>query len=295
MTDKGQALSLSMLGLVGSGKTTYLVALWAIVKNADEDSPLALRGPLPDATAYLDQGAHRLLAGEAVRRTSYDTGEDVRLNLTLDSRPLVLNQLDVSGETIREAIAARALPRIVHERVAHSDGVLLFVHPDKVVQPFTIPETHVLAQAAGQPPEDEHEDEDEPLVPPDDDTVRRSAPTAVQLVDLLQVAARAADRRLPIAVVVSAWDEVESDDPHARPRAWLSAAMPLLAQFLGNNADALPSEVFGVSAQGGDYEEAGVSEALAQRAVPERVRTVGPEGSGNDLALPLRWLLRSRP
>jgi len=292
VTDQAQALSLSMLGLVGSGKTTYLVALWAIVKNADEDAPLALRGPLPDATGYLDQGAHRLLAGEAVRRTNYDTGEDVRLELTLDSWPLVLNQLDVSGETIQEAIVARELPRVVHERVARSDGVLLFVHPDKVARPFTIPETHVLSEAAGQTPEDE--DEDEPLVPPDDNLVRRSAPTAVQLVDLLQVAAGAAERRLPVAVVVSAWDEVEADDPHARPRAWLSSSMPLLAQFLDNNADHLPNEVFGVSAQGGDYEAPGVAEALAQRAVSERVRTASPDGPGNDLAVPLRWLLQSR-
>lgn len=292
MTEPARALSVCMLGLPTSGKTTYLVALWAIVKNAEDGDPLTLRGPLPPATAYLDEGVHRLLAAEAVRRTHRDSGEDVELDLALDAEPLVLRQLDISGETLEHAMETRAMPKVVHDRIAGSDGVLLFVHPDKIVRPFTIAEAHRLSQQMGEPPEDDAVPE--PLVEPDDAAVRRSAPTAVHIVDMLQVAASAAGKRLPVAVIVSAWDSVEADDPDATPRPWLEGAMPLLAQFLENNADDLPHEVFGVSAQGGDYDEPGKSAVLAEQDLGQRVKTVGPDGAGNDLAVPLRWLLQSR-
>lgn len=287
-------LSVCMLGRPSTGKTTYLVALWAVAKHAGADGAVALRGPLPPATSYLDRGAHHLLGAEPVRRTNRDTGEDLTLDLLLDGKPFRLDQLDVAGETIGAALVSRIIPKVLHERVAAVDGLLLFVHPDDVIRPFTIPEAARLSELAGDEPAPVCP---EPLTPMDDEQVREAAPTAVQLVDLLQIASSIAGRTLPVAVIVSAWDSVEKTHAGREipgPREWLREAMPFLSQFLENHDHDLPSEVFGVSAQGGDYDEPGTADVLCQQEIADRVRVAGPGGMTRDLADPLRWLLRSR-
>ena len=65
--------------------------------------------------------------------------------------------------------------------------------------------------------------------------------------------------RLPLAIILSAWDRVSPPAP--APAAWLAGQMPLLEQFLGAHAQRLPHAVFGVSAQGGDF-AAGLDDGL---------------------------------
>lgn len=291
MTVLGPALTVCMLGRTSSGKTTYLSALWALLKDAEPGASFTLRGALPAATAYLDLGAHSLLAAEPVPRTARDTAEDVSLELLLDGEPLELDQLDVSGETVEAGLVDRGLPRALMERLGEAHGLLLFTHPGDVVRPFTIPEGERLVRAAGEVGVMGREPE--PLAPMDDQQVRRAAPTAVQLVDLLQIASSAAARQLPVALIVSAWDLVPMGSQPIEPRAWLSRAMPLLGQFLDNHREDLPSRVFGVSAQGGDYADGDVALALSQQSISKRARVVTDEGVSNDLAEPLRWFLRS--
>jgi hypothetical protein len=60
---------------------------------------------------------------------------------------------------------------------------------------------------------------------------------------------RETETKMRLAVIISAWDVVKANIPAA---VWLERRLPLLSQFIRTNPDRTASEVFGVSAQGGD-------------------------------------------
>jgi hypothetical protein len=106
-------------------------------------------------------------------------------------------------------------------------------------------------------------------------------------VDLLQNALRifAREREMRVAVVVSAWDEV---DEQSSPAAWLERSLPMLDQFLRANVGELAYRVYGVSAIGGKLED---SERLALTPSPSsRVRVHIDSEMQRDLTLPLEFL-----
>ncbi len=56
-----------------------------------------------------------------------------------------------------------------------------------------------------------------------------------------------------IAIVLSAWDKVEEEGQS--PERFVGERLPLLKQYLDSGADGWQWKVYGVSAQGGDYEK----------------------------------------
>ena len=127
----------------------------------------------------------------------------------------------------------------------------------------------------------------------------RMAPTQVQVLELLQLLRvpplDVGPRRL--AVMLSAWDKAREEG--LAPVAYLEAKLPLLAQYLRRGADGWTWRVYGLSAQGGEYDPV---EDKAER-VPEaeelrnldrastRIQVVGPEAETHDLTEPLAWLM----
>jgi len=82
----------------------------------------------------------------------------------------------------------------------------------------------------------------------------KDAPTAVQVVEMLQMlrcnALRSPAKRL--AIMLSAWDKVEEEG--LDPEAFLARELPLLDQYLRQSDGGREFRVYGLSAQGGDYE-----------------------------------------
>jgi len=75
------------------------------------------------------------------------------------------------------------------------------------------------------------------------------------------------------------------------PRAWLATRMPLVDQFLRTNGASFEHELYGVSAQGVSLDDGAAVDQAALLLPSRRIRIVGPEGEGNDLTLPLVWLM----
>ena len=124
------------------------------------------------------------------------------------------------------------------------------------------------------------------------------APTQVQLVDILQMLqCRPLDvgsRR--VSVMLSAWDKVEEEG--ARPEEFLETRLPLLAQYLRQPSNGWTARVFGVSAQGGDYDDASGAGAQASaealrnlETASERIMLVDGDSVGHDLTEPIAWLI----
>jgi hypothetical protein len=109
--------------------------------------------------------------------------------------------------------------------------------------------------------------------------------------------------------MISAWDKVEGE--RLTPDAFLRQKLPLLAQYLEAARDNWTPRVYGVSAQGGEYDgnEANVQvvngEAPKKKATKgrdaeqlrevdiaaNRIRLVSAERESNDLTEPLQWLM----
>lgn len=277
-----------VLGLPGSGKTTFLAALWHLLTSGEVNTKLSLVRLNADQASHLNEIAALWRKARVQERTLSAGDRTVTMWLQAGTEPeFQLSFPDMAGESFQEMWEGR---RCAPEVAAcmQSSGVLLFVHADKIKKPGWIIEDIEDAEAMGLPVE--------PGRPVS--WSARLAPTQVKLVDILQsLQSKALDigpRR--VAIVLSAWDKAVGAGK--RPEEYLAAHLPLLQQYLRHGLDkGWIVKVFGVSAQGGVYDEQGKpANVEAQRIreidVPsERISVVSAEGDSHDLTEPLKWLL----
>jgi len=212
-----------------------------------------------------------------------------------------MNLVDASGQPLRVTfpdLPGEAYQQMCEERVCETDvakviqtgDVILFVHADTIRAPQWVLDEVSLSRALG-------------IGVPEAAAVPwhpRLAPTQVQLVDLLQLLRRPpldiGPRRL--VVMLSAWDKARGEG--LTPGAYLAAKLPLLNQYLRRGADGWTWRVYGVSAQGGEYDPidaatARVPEAEHLRSLDRpstRIQLVGEGTDTHDLTEPLAWLMR---
>jgi hypothetical protein len=195
---------------------------------------------------------------------------------------------DVAGEAFRQIWEERECDPMVAE-ILQAGEVLLLVHADTIRAPQWVVDVAALSRQLG-------------IAIPDGAEVPwhpRLAPTQVQLVALLQLMCEppldVGPRRL--AIMLSAWDKAR--DEGLSPEAFLTAKMPLLDQYLRGAADGWNWQVYGVSAQGGDYDPIEpnaplVPEAEKLRELDRpsmRISLIGGEAESHDLTEPLAWLV----
>jgi hypothetical protein len=128
-------------------------------------------------------------------------------------------------------------------------------------------------------------------------------PTALATIELLQFIRYVrglapgerphGERRLPVALLVSAWDAVDEDWRRAGPTAYLTQNLPLLTDYLWSNF--LPDDVFcfGLSATGGDLLDASYRKRYQDdpSGFVEWTDGSGTRQQSRDIGLPLYWLL----
>lgn len=99
-----------------------------------------------------------------------------------------------------------------------------------------------------------------------------------------------------LAILLSAWDRAEGEK--LTPEGLLAAKLPLLDQYLRNGRDQWTWRVWGLSAQGGVYEDADKgqhfeeTERLRDLARPsERIKLVAGTDVTADITSPIAWLV----
>ncbi len=281
--------SVVIYGLPGSGKTTYLAALWHLVTARDLPTTLRFDSLRDGDASHLNAIAARWRSAKVQDRTIVGTAHQVAMNLigAGDARVRV-SFPDVSGETYRRMWEDRECDPVVAS-VLKTGSVLLFVHADSIRAPQWIVDVATLSQQLGLPMVAGQEVQWHP----------RLAPTQVQLVGLLQLLRSGPldSGRRRLAVMLSAWDKAEAEG--LGPAAFLRAKMPLLHQYLDQAADEWTWRVYGVSAQGGEYEPNDTpvppnerTEALrALDSASQRIRLVQSDHESHDLTEPLVWLM----
>ena len=279
-----------IIGLPASGKTTFLAALWHLVTMRDVDTVLEFGDLRVGDAAHLNVISRRWREAKVQDRTALAGNHMVSMNLVDASEQLVrVTFPDLAGEAYLPMWEERDCDPDIAE-IIRTGEVVLFVHADAIRAPQWVLEEVSLSRAMGLPVPDDEAMEWHP----------RLAPTQVQLVDLLQLLRRPpldiGPRRL--VVMLSAWDKARGEG--LTPEAYLSAKLPLLAQYLRRGADGWTWRVYGVSAQGGEYDPieeraARVPEAEQLRNLDRpstRIQLVGEGIQTHDLTEPLAWLMR---
>ena len=275
-----------IIGLPASGKTTYLAALWHVVTACEIDTALRFGDLRAGNSEHLNAIARRWRRAVIQERTALAGNRLVSMNL-VDSAERVLRVTfpDVPGEAYRRMWEDRDCEAAV-AKLLQTGHILLFVHADTIRAPSWTVDEVALATAMGLGGPEGRREEWTP----------RLAPTQVQVVDLLQLLRTppldVGPRRL--GIMLSAWDKVR--DEGLTPADYLETKLPLLGQYLRRGADGWDYRVYGVSAQGGEYDRAEGDAApeaneLRKRDRPStRIQLVGPVRQTHDLTEPLAWL-----
>jgi hypothetical protein len=270
-----------LAGLPSAGKTSYLAAAWHALRQTKHTTELTLNR-LPPSAEFLNQITEQWLGCVQADHTSASSTSAVVLELRRGSGPpgeLVIP--DYSGEFVRDAWVDRRWPAHMDQYVRDARAVLLAVHPTILTGHTTVEEyaRNAATLEAGPP------DVDRKPEPFD----RSKVPSQTMLVEFLQFArSRAKARVLPVGILISAWDLIR--DEGLTPPEILRSYFPLLQQYLVANSSEMPSTVFGVSAQGGDW---ATHRDVSLAARPEK-RAFLIDASGKelrDLTIPMAWAM----
>lgn len=286
MSDAAQIL---LIGLPGSGKTTFLAALWHVLDDRGSATTLRL-DRLSGDRSYLNHIANDWRECVQVQRTKLEPEETVVLHLYgtgLGTFDLAIP--DLSGEAFEALLAERRMIVRHNELVQRATGVILFVHPDpqKGTQLTQALRMHAALDAAA-PVQEGGSDGNACILAP---WSVEKMPTQVKLVELLQFLLDRTLRKVRVAVVVSAWDLV---DPIGTPGEYVTRELPMLWQFLIANDDILEHAFFGVSAQGGDITVAKEKSALLDLDAAKRIRVRRDDEVSHDITKPIAWLLGAK-
>jgi len=216
--------SVVILGLPGSGKTTFLAALWHLVSEREIDIKLKFVTLRAGNATHLNEIASLWRQAKTQERTSVAGDRLVSMTLKAeDEEPNVVTFPDVAGEAFLQMWEERECDENIAQ-LLKSNGVMFFIHADKINSPGWVVDEAQQCQELGLVYEP---GQSVPWKP-------RLAPTQVQVVDLIQVLQSppldVGPRRL--AIILSAWDKVQAE--RLSPEEYLARKLPLLAQYLHN-------------------------------------------------------------
>ncbi len=281
--------SIVVIGLPASGKTTYLAALWHSVTSQELETKLSFGRLTLGNQNHLNTIAARWREAIIQDRTAITGDKIVSMNLITESDQTVkITFPDLPGELYQDILSNRDCRSDLIEHFS-SKGVLLFIHADTIEYPRWVHDDNQLGLQCGLEAGEENPTEWEPSF----------APTQVKIVDLLQVLSSppldVGVRKL--SIMLSAWDKVEDENLH--PAEYISQKMPLLNQYLKHNTDCWDYKIFGLSAQGGDYDTSDNTESsnpeaerLRELDTPtSRIKLSEAESATHDLTKPLAWII----
>lgn len=264
-------------GLPSAGKTTFLAALWNLI-NHDPDAKLKLNKI--ENGQYLASLSNKWANMEPLERT-VPSGEqtDISIKLEMSNKTIFDLQLpDLSGETFQSQYEMREISEEVAKYIEDADAVLFFINVNSIKllgliseQTFprsSTPSTNVVNR---NPKEDD--------------------PIQIQVIELLQfILFIRKNKMLKIGFMFSAWDLIKSKLNDIKPEQFLEERMNMLWQFCQANQDSIEYQTWGISAQGGSFNE---KDLLLDKEYPyERIFVEGNDGyKGCDLTLPLYLLM----
>jgi hypothetical protein len=296
---------LCLLGLPGTGKTTFLAALWSYLRSGLPEDQYRI-SELPDDTSYLDAISYAWAAAEPMPRSSPEVSDHIEFTIEVPNRPpLQLVLPDLPGEVFLNAVRRPLIDEGPGTAVLNSDLLMLFVncrsartfeplgdHPaDPTALAEPLPLANEMIGDLSVTPIDG-------LVDDSSDNRDRSSirfrefdigalDTDTLNCELLQRLEDFLDQHgfPPLLIVVSAWD-VYAGEPGLTPDHWLRDHQPMLWQYIEELRRKVTVGVVGVSAQGADYDD---QPDISESDVQMRAWGADSQGAKTDIAGPLLW------
>lgn len=271
-----------MVGMPESGKTTYLVSLYCQVAMGIIHTLLRLEeADVPEGETAIENSIENLLGGREVGRTLGKTQYDIQIPLADETgKKTDLMIPDLSGEIFRDFVHDRRLLKSAADRLKDSDEVLFFLNTNTMAEQKYLSLMEKSAMKIVEENEkvtgsEEAGFNEEAFLEPKYDKTNQS-----EVVDLLQGILFVANKRMKIKFIVSAWDKVEKEYPQEDilPEDYIERKLPLLSQYMRTNTDKMKYQVWGVSAQGGDFCDEKERARILEDGLAESVKVVDSEG-----------------
>ena len=284
-----------LMGLPSTGKSTYLAALWHVINSDKNEKSLNLLS-LGGDNKYLNFLRNYWLSCDTVPRNKIDQSEGKEVKLLIETTnshiKTLLSVPDFSGETFRFFWEDRKWSDEMQELINNANGLLFFISPIDIKPHASISESIPIEELL----------DDESIIDGEvelknsiENWEMQFTPTQVILVELLQylVYYSTLEKPIKLGVIVSAWDMVKNVDGIAEPKSWLSKELPLLFQYLKSNPELYNFKVFGVSAQGGEYNvEDKLNNPLLEYDDPtDRIKVQVGNEVFSDIGVPICWLI----
>ena len=313
-----------IIGLPSAGKTTFLAALWHVVESREIDSSLIL-DHLDGDYNYLNDIRNLWADSEELPRNKSIIDEHIVSMLLKMPESGIITKVsfpDLSGESFQLQWTDRQIEQNHFDLIQEASGCLLFIHPQHVVQEILISEaqpiidkldssikesgknkdveekfhsgialskeTHLDGKTEKSNDEKEAEGKRSQI---EEEYDPRKSPAQIKLVDLLQVIIKLKKiTPIKIAIIVSAWDLIQEE---IKPEDWVKKRLPLLYQFLYSNNYHFICKYYGISAQGGQLDNA---KELRKHINPsERIKVIlDEEPESNDITIPVKWVMENR-
>ena len=292
-------------GLPGSGKTTFLAALWHLVESREIETSLKLKSLDYDKYEYVNTIRTRWLQGRRQPRT-VGAAETVGIDLVdKDGNGVRVLFPDHSGETYDSMWITRTCSKAVANYLQNRHGLLLFLRPEGMKKPLPLIDiitTEAAMQAVLPPTLSGSDTAPAPDNQSGQDWAAEETPDQVKLVDILQLLSSRLytsrkEEKEKLAIFVSAWDVV---DKSLSPAEFIEQELPLLHQYLRNAEHGFDIKLYGLSAQGGEYvaenhEDPPASELLDLlnlEKASDRIKLISDAEQTHDLTKPIAWLMK---
>jgi hypothetical protein len=270
--------SVLFAGLPQTGKTSYL-ALLNLAMGQRRRAALAL-GSFKDDREYLNSISDHLFSGVPLPRTRVGHTGGLSLSIEIPGRGATRLEIpDTSGEAWEHLLISRSWEVSLQQRAVDSSGVCVFVHSGLFAKDPPLSEVRAGLDALGAPAEagaNARYKDDRPF-------------GQVALLDLLQILGRqfGGPEGRRISLVLSAFDAAGSPSP----TAWLHASAPIVEQFVSSNPSRPAVRLFGLSAQGGRFDDEGEKLALLERDPLDRAFVLRSDSTVAELDEPVRWAM----
>ncbi len=266
-------------GFPSAGKTTFLAALMNLISADNSNSKLKLHKI--NNLQYLMTLSEKWANMDPLERTVPSNEHiDIAINLELPNKEIVNFYLpDLSGETFQKLYEMREIPEELANYIIEANTFLFFVNVKNVKELGLISE-HFKNQA--------NETKENNLLkrnPTEHD------PLQIQIIQLLQFfMLLRKNQKIKISFMFSAWDIMKTNCHNIKPDQFLKERMNMLWQYCSSNSDYIEFYTWGISAQGGEFEQ---KDTLLDKEYPyQRIFVEGNDGYiGNDLTLPLYLLM----
>jgi hypothetical protein len=278
-----------MVGWPDSGKTNYLGALWDALRTGRG----AITAPVPpDEITYVEEALAFQSRGEFAPRSDKNLEEsrkDFSVTVALkggeDSHQFDVIVPDVTGELWKAAVESTEISSEWMDELTSAKGAILFVRirSELNLTPLDWVTTDRLLTLRTFNAADEKK--------------ASTLPTQIALCELLRFLEFALPdgddgSRPRVAIVVTAWDLLDTATAKKGPVSFLRSEYPL---FAGRIADVerLEVDVFGISSLGGDFADP----VFKQRYLDGSVAGFVVAGAGKDqrsepdVTIPLAWVI----